>query len=73
MGRRYSLVVGRHFDDSTLPLLKTKGHTMKNNANVNLLAAWNDDADVAAAQFAVDPEVSAVVLADRVSKLFRPY
>ena len=46
---------------------------MKNNSNVNLLEAWNDDADVTAAQFAVDAEISAVELADRVSKMFVPY
>ena len=46
---------------------------MKNNSNVNLLEAWNDDADVTAAQFAVDTDISAVELAARVSKMFVPY
>jgi hypothetical protein len=42
---------------------------MKNDSNDNLLEAWNDDVDVTAAKFAVDPEISAVVLVDRVSKM----
>jgi hypothetical protein len=46
---------------------------MKNDSNDNLLEAWNDDADVTAARFAVDADISAVELADRVSKMFRPY
>jgi hypothetical protein len=45
---------------------------MNDNANVNLLAAWNDDVDVTAAQLAIDAEISAVELARRVSNMIIP-
>ena len=45
---------------------------MKNNSNDNLLEVWNDDADVTAARFAVDAEISAVELAQRVSHMTIP-
>jgi hypothetical protein len=39
-------------------------------ANDVLLEAWSNDIDVNAARVAVDAEISAVELADRISKLF---
>ena len=42
-------------------------------ANDVLLEAWSNDTDVDAARVAVDAEISAIALADRISKLFRPY
>ncbi len=43
------------------------------SASDMLLEAWTNDSDVDAARAAVDAEISAVELADRISKLFRPY
>jgi hypothetical protein len=38
-----------------------------------LLEVWSNDSDVDAARVAVDAEISAVELADRISKMFYPY
>jgi hypothetical protein len=38
-----------------------------------LLEAWTNDVDVDAARAAVDAHISAVELADRISKMFYPY
>jgi hypothetical protein len=45
-----------------------KGNCMDINSGNDLLAAWSDDADVTAARFAVHTEISAVELAQRVTK-----
>ena len=42
-------------------------------SNDNLLEVWATDADVNAARVAVDAEISSVELADRLSKMIKPY
>jgi len=45
-----------------------KGNCIDINSENDLLAAWSDDVDVTAARFAVNTEISAVELAQRVTK-----
>jgi hypothetical protein len=48
-----------------------KGLVMNNaTSNDALLEVWSNDTDVDAARLAVDAEISAVELAERISKLF---
>jgi hypothetical protein len=46
---------------------------MEMNSDENLLATWADDSDIAIARGAVDTEITAEELANRVTKMFYPY